>query len=132
MGLVDISKEYAAANRIILAMIIILLALPFAIILDERLYPSPASSIAPHCFVLAQTGKPCPTCGLTRSIILLYEGHFQESIVLYAYGYLFVLFLIMQLFLRVILLLCNRAWIPYVDIAQMISCGVAWHFIISL
>ena len=79
MKLNDISKEYAVANKIILSAIIILLVFPFVIILTERLNYSPLSLNNIHCFVETQTGKPCPTCGLTRSIILLYKGHFKES-----------------------------------------------------
>jgi hypothetical protein len=130
MRLQDISKEYVAANRIILAIIIILLALPFASILAERHNYSPLSSNTLSCFVKTHTGEPCPTCGLTRSILLLYKGHFQESVFQYTYGYLFVLILILQLFFRAIPLLSSGVWIPYVDITQMILCGLLWLFII--
>jgi hypothetical protein len=129
MHLHNISKEYAAANRFLFAIIIILLTMPFASILYERLNHSPFSLMTLNCFVTAQTGEPCPTCGLTRSIRSLYKDHFQESIVQYSYGYLFVLLLITQLFLRIVPRLSSRVWIPYIDIAQMIFCGVAWHFL---
>jgi hypothetical protein len=130
MHLQDISKEYAVANRIIAALIVIFLLLPFASIISERLGHQSNLFYNPNCFVQKQTGKPCPTCGLTRSIILLYKGYFQESLAQYAYGYLFVLFLIAQLFLRAIPFLSNRVWIPYMDMTQMILCGMLWLFII--
>jgi len=126
----DISKEYAIANKIILFIIIIFLVLPFIIIFIEQLSHFQLLSYAPKCFVKAHTGHLCPTCGLTRSIFLLYTGHFQESVAQYAYGYLFVLILAIQLFLRSLPLLSNHVCIPYIDITQMIFCGMLWFFII--
>lgn len=128
--LLDISKEYKLINKIILFLIVGTLVLPFIMLLIGQLNHSPSVSYVPKCFVEEQTGHPCPTCGLTRSILLLYEGHLKKSIAQYAYGYLFVLILFMQLFFRLILVLHERAWIPYVDIAQMMICGVFWYLII--
>lgn len=130
MCLPNISKEYAIANMIILAIIIIILVLPFAIMFAEQLNYCSLSSITIDCFVKKHTGHPCPTCGLTRSLFLLYNCHFQESVAQYAYGYIFVLLLIMQLFIRIILSLNSLVWIPYMDIAQMIFFGMIWFFTI--
>src|ERR1039457_3837479 len=131
MHLHDISKEYAIANRILLAIMIIFLELPFAIIFIERLNHSPLPLNILNCFVKAQTGELCPTCGMNRSILALYKGHFQESVVQCAYGYFFILLLIMQLFLRIVPRLSDKLWIPFMDIAQMILCGFIWHFLIN-
>lgn len=130
MRLHDISKEYTLANKSIFLIIIIFLILPFIIIFVEQYINLPLLSYAPKCFVEAQTGHPCPTCGLTRSIVLLYSGRFQESVVQYAYGYLFVFILAIQLILRIIPLLSHRVWVPYIDITQMICFGTIWVFII--
>lgn len=129
MRLLDISKEYALANRIILSIIMVFLVLPFIIIFVEQLNYHLLLSHAPKCFVKVHTGHLCPTCGLTRSILLLYEGNIKESLAQYTYGYLFVLILAIQLFIRSIPLLSHRVWIPYMDITQMILCGIIWVFI---
>lgn len=126
----DISCEYAAVNKIILFLILIIISLPFTCIIAERINGSQLLLDSIHCFTKAETGKPCPTCGLSRSILLLYKGHFQESMSQYAYGYLFVFLLFTQLVLRIIPFLSNKIWIPYMDITQMILCGIFWLFMI--
>lgn len=130
MRFLDIDKEYALANKILFSFIAFFLVFPFIVILAENHTHISLLAYAPKCFVEAHTGHPCPTCGLTRSILLLYRGHIRGSLVQNAYGYLLVLILVIQLFLRSIPLLSRRIWIPYVDIAQMVSCGMLWFFII--
>lgn len=127
----SISKEYILANKILTTLILLLVSLPFFCIFAEQHNYSPLSSNILQCSVKAQTGKPCPTCGLTRSILLLYKGKFQESLVQYSYGYLFVLLLVVQLFLRLIPFLADSLWVPYMDITQMIVCGVLWFNMVS-
>ena len=132
MCLPDIYKEYAVANIIIAALIVILLILPCASILSERLGYQTFLLNAPSCFVMKHTEKPCPTCGLTHSIISLYKGNFQESVTQHAWGYIFVFILIIQLCLRIVPLISKKVWIPYVDITQMFFCGLMWAFVIRI
>lgn len=131
MKIIDISKEYATVNLVLISIIFVILAMPYTLILSEYYEYYAFPSYIPKCFVLSNTGKPCPTCGLTRSVVLLYKGQFYKSVVQYSYGYLFVLLLGAQLFLRVIPLFSRRVWIPYMDITQMILCGILWLFIIN-
>jgi hypothetical protein len=132
MRLYDISKEYAATNRIITIIIIISLLLPFASIFSERLgHPSFLLNTF-SCFVKNRTGESCPTCGITRSIIALYEGHFQESVIQHTWGFLFVGVLFIQLCLRIVPIIVNQIWIPYLDIAQMFFSGLILKFIIGI
>lgn len=126
----NISKEYAITNKILSLIIITFLILPFIIIFTEQYTNLPIRAYRPKCFVETNTGHPCPTCGLTRSILLLYRGHFQESMKQYAHGYLFVLILSIQLFLRAIPILSHQTCIPYLDITQMICFGMLWLLII--
>ena len=128
----DISKEYAVANRILAILIVILILLPFASTFSERLGYQTFLLNAPSCFVKNHTGKTCPTCGLTHSILSLYKGHFQESVIEHQYGYLFVAIMVIQLCLRIIPLISKKIWIPYADITQMFFCGLIWQIIISI
>jgi hypothetical protein len=38
------------------------------------------------CLFKNLTGMPCPSCGITRSIIQLYHGHFTESLLINPLG----------------------------------------------
>lgn len=131
MRLQDISKEYTVTNVVIAALMVILLFLPLASIIAERLgHPSFLLNTF-SCFVKQQSGASCPTCGLTHSILSLYKGHFQESVAQHAWGYLFVAVLVIQLCLRIVPLIAKQVWIPYVDIAQMFVCGLIVKFVIG-
>jgi hypothetical protein len=125
----DISKEYAMVNIVLLVIMVSILVMPLVIILVQRFGNFPLTSYMPNCFVETHTGRHCSTCGLTRSIILLYMGRFHESVVQYSYGYLFVIIIAIQLLLRVVPYLYSQAWISYFDISQMTICGLLWCFI---
>lgn len=127
--LYDISQEYAVANKIMIFVIVILLLLPPLYIFAVQYNNSLASFMKLDCFVKGQIGKPCPTCGLTRSIVLLYKGEFYESFSQYANGYIFVLLLLLQLVLRAVPFINIQIITPYLDIIQMILCGLLWIII---
>jgi Protein of unknown function (DUF2752) len=128
--LFDISKEYAIANLVILAILSLLFIMPYVFILVEKFKQIPMSTFTPECFIKLNTGKPCSTCGLTRSIILLYKGQFEKSIFQYAYGYIFLLLLSAQFFLRFIPIFGRHIFIPYMDITQMILFAILWSSIV--
>lgn len=48
------------------------------------------------CLIKQVTGVPCPSCGTTRAIDALLEGHFMESVLLNPFGLL--VFVVMALF----------------------------------
>ena len=131
MRLQDISKEYAVTNRVIAALMVTLLLLPFASIFSERLGHPTFLLNTLSCFVKKHTGESCPTCGLTHSILSLYKGHFQESVAQHVWGYLCVAVLVIQICLRIVPLVCNQVWIPYIDIAQIFFCGLILKLVIS-
>ncbi len=39
----------------------------------------PVTQLAPDCVFKAMTGIPCPTCGSTRAVILLSQGHLLSA-----------------------------------------------------
>lgn len=42
----------------------------------------------PFCAFKFTTGHPCPACGTTRSVLLLFEGNFSEAILMNPLGLL--------------------------------------------
>jgi hypothetical protein len=58
-----------------------------------------------QCPVLNLTGVPCPGCGLTRAIALLFQGQWRASITMHAFAPVFVVVLML---LGIAALLPNR------------------------
>ena len=56
-------------------------------------------TVGSGCLLLAQTGLPCPTCGMTRATYCLISGRFSEA---FAYHPLF--------------------WAPYLTVALGLAC----------
>ena len=50
-----------------------------------------------QCPVLLTTGVPCPGCGLTRAIALLFQGQWRASLTMHAFAPAFLLALIVVL-----------------------------------
>ncbi len=51
--------------------------LAFLLLVAARLLP--VMQFAPECVFRSITGLPCPTCGSTRSVVLLSHGHFCRA-----------------------------------------------------
>jgi hypothetical protein len=45
-----------------------------------------ARAVTPPCAIRAQTGEPCPTCGLTRSLVTFFEGDVGGAYALHPLG----------------------------------------------
>jgi len=50
----------------------------------------PFNKLPPSCMFLRLSGYPCPTCGMTRSVMALAHFHFSESIRMNLLGPAFV------------------------------------------
>ena len=131
MRLQDITKEYRIANGIVASLLVLLLLLPFAGIVSERLGHPLFASNTFNCFVKEHTGQPCPTCGLSHSVLSLYQGKFTQSLEQNKWGFLFVALLLTQLCLRVVPIAKRQIWIPYFDIAQVLVCCLIFRFLVS-
>lgn len=46
------------------------------------------------CFIKRLTGIPCPSCGATRSVLKISDGHFREALLLNPLGYLLAMLLL--------------------------------------
>jgi hypothetical protein len=49
-------------------------------------YTSQVSSTINTCFIKTLSGYPCPSCGATRSILLLVNGNFYKALLLNPFG----------------------------------------------
>lgn len=119
--IIDINNEYKKANIILFLLLLCFIVSPYLFInLIE--YPIDLSYI--NCFVKNETGVPCKSCGLTRSVLSLYRGDIFQSQQYSPKGIIFVIMGVVQLFLRIIPLLIKSILIPWIDIAQIIISSV--------
>jgi hypothetical protein len=59
--------------------------------LKDTLFGKPLPSV---CLLKNFTNIPCPSCGSTRSVMLLTKGHFLDALLLNPVGYLIALIMI--------------------------------------
>jgi len=82
--------------RIQLAMACLALVLPLMVGSEEHR----GIFVMPRCSVVETTGKPCATCGLTRSLHTLYRGELLRSRAYHPFGWLVALGLGLTLLYR--------------------------------
>jgi hypothetical protein len=56
------------------------------------------------------TGFPCPGCGITKSLIFLYEGNFSKSIYYHLFGPLVFIFCIVAIIVLTTELITNKEY----------------------
>jgi len=120
----DIRREYSIVNVVFLILLLAMLVMPILLRLwsgGNEQYIN--SLLFPGCFVEQHTGHICPSCGLTRSILALYEGDFSKSRFYHPYGFLILLVFSGELILRLLPLIYKNIWIPWFDLSQMILIG---------
>ncbi|KAF0155583.1 MAG: hypothetical protein FD159_2092 [Syntrophaceae bacterium] len=121
----DIRTQYKYVNGALLLLILLAVFAPFALHIPEvNKYLSPINVVPPSCFVKENTGKECATCGLTRSIVAVYNGDFDLSVKFHPLGYLLVCFLFGELLLRAVPIFFHYRWIPWLDMGQLIFVGI--------
>lgn len=72
------------------------------------------------CFYLKHTGRVCPSCGLTRSLVALYNGDIALSRTYHPRGYLFAVLLFFEILMRVIPIMFKSKWVLWLDVGQLI------------
>ena len=126
----NILDEYRFVNLLLILILVILLTVPFFIYIPNVSSGSDSFKIsAPYCFVRKHTGHFCPTCGMTRSVVALYNNKRKLSISFNPNGYLLVIALVFQLFARLIPALIKKWWIPWIDMSQIITMSIFFKFI---
>jgi|ERR1035441_9460508 hypothetical protein len=132
MLLPDIRKEYRYANCALACLLLALAVVP----LFANMYGASTGGTRafpfPTCAVLQHTGKLCAGCGLTRSVLAFYKGEFALSHVWHPAGSVLVTLIFLELVLRVLFLAKESAWLPWLDIGQLLLMGVLFrHVLIS-
>lgn len=128
----DIRAEYRIVNRCLLAFLLAALVVPWTVNVPEI----PETRAAwrwrpPGSACLELTGKPCSSTGLTRSVVALYYGHWERSLEFNPAGWVYVIFLLVQVFLRVFPERMNRIGIPWMDVAQIVCFGIVFHWLLN-
>ncbi len=129
----DITIQYRYVNGALLLLMILALIAPFTLDMPNvNKYLSPIKVVPPSCFVKKYTGKDCPTCGLTRSIVALYNGNLNLSVKYHPVGYLFVSLLFIELLLRIIPIYYSHKLIPWLDMGQLIIVSILFRLTVYL
>ena len=119
----DIRKEYRYGNYLLALALAVLAILPLAANLYASLRVGANSFPLPTCSVLQHTGKRCAGCGLTRSVLAFYNGDLELSHAWHPLGYVFVLWLLLELMLRPFCFAVDSVWLPWADIGQILVTG---------
>lgn len=110
--------------------VLLTLAIPYCIgVLDTNIEKSQSL-----CPLKMATGMPCPGCGITKSLIFLYQGDLAKSITYHLFGLPLVVFCIMSITLLLIKLTTNhlyfKRWIYNIQIAYVLGTTlIIYHFI---
>ncbi len=100
----------------------VLVILAAALALGLALEPSPAGTGThsvlglPPCGMLAATGHPCPTCGVTTSFVLATHGRFYDALVNQPFGLICFLLVVGGMLLTVATLVTGRSWVPMLTV----------------
>jgi hypothetical protein len=118
----DISSEHRVFNAVLAALLSIAILTPLTVTIPgvARSY-GPISWHPPACRVRQRTGHDCASCGLTRSIATLYRGEWNVSRSYHPAGYLVVLFIFVELILRLVVTRIRLPWIAWGDLGQLVA-----------
>ena len=90
---------------------LIILAVPFII-----MFLNPDGDLNTKqslCSLKLITGLPCPGCGITKSIIALYEGNIYKSLVYHMFGPAVLLYCIMTIFYSILSRIRKKEYLAY-------------------
>ena len=102
-------------------------ALAGALALGLMLPPAPSgmgthtSLGLPPCGMLAMTGHPCPTCGVTTSFALAAHGRIGEAFVNQPFGLAVFVCVLGGLLLTIFTLVTGRSWVLLVTVNRALA-----------
>jgi hypothetical protein len=82
------------------------------------------------CLYVLRTGKPCPSCGITRSMISAAHGDFERARAFHRGGIPLVMMLLAQCAMR-ILFLWSRLRVPVLDVIVSIAMAIAMAWLLN-
>jgi hypothetical protein len=95
------------------------LAIPYIImLLNDNNQIETAQSLCPFKML---TGFPCPGCGITKSLIFLYEGDFLKSIFYHLFGPIVFLFCIAAIVVLILELITKREYFQSILYSKKIA-----------
>ncbi len=92
-------------QAILIAMLTIIV--PYLIMLSDPHIES-SQSLCPFKLL---TGLPCPGCGITKSIIFLYQGDIMKSLTYHIFGPLVILFCVVSVLVLSLELITRREYL---------------------
>ena len=126
----DIRKEYRYVNWALSCVLFALVVAPLAVNIPGASVLGVPGFHLPACPVLQHTGRPCAACGLTRSVLALYRGDFALSAKWHPAGSLLVALILLQLLLRILYQVGKSAWLPWIDIGQILLTGLLFKYVL--
>jgi hypothetical protein len=100
--------------------VLLTLTIPYGIgVLDPNI--ENAQSLCP--FKMA-TGMPCPGCGITKSLIFLYQGELTKSISYHLFGLPLVLFCVISLGILIAKLTTNKLYFKHWIYSKQLAYGL--------
>jgi hypothetical protein len=124
----DIRNEYRHGNWMLAFVFLALALVPLVANFAGSWRNGVVAFHLPACSVLQHTGKLCASCGLTRSVVAFYRGDFALSHAWHPAGSLLVMLIFLQLLFRVVYLAENSAWLPWIDIGQLLLTGLLFRY----
>jgi hypothetical protein len=92
-----------------------------------------------QCPVQHLLGIPCPGCGLTRAMILLFRGDLKQSIVFHAFAPVFAIALLMIIFTAILpdkqrqrIIAAVESWERRTGIANLLLIGLLLYWLARL
>ncbi len=130
----NISREYFIVNLILTILLIFAILAPlFFYVPSVTTKRYPFSIIALESFYTQETGEQCPSTGLTRSVLLLYEGKIELSQQYNQSGCWFVGLLIFQLIMRfVVFVIIRFKYTAWIDIIQLLLSGLLFKTLLFI
>lgn len=115
----NITREYRFTSAAMGILLALLGVIPFAVPLTES--PTAVGSCStylPQCFIKDHTGAPCPSCGLTRSVVAFYHGRWELSRSYHPLGWLFAPIVCAELLGRLFVFRSRSALVPWIDLGH--------------
>ncbi len=126
MTMTGLQRDYKITNRCVGFVCLGLALLP--VFLRAVAYFTPGAdlhALLPRCQVLEATGRACPTCGLTRSVLALYGGDLDASLRFHFYGWAVVALLWAEVALRLAIDRSRATWMPWADLGHVVALVLA-------
>ncbi|MEY4578976.1 MAG: hypothetical protein RL701_3679 [Pseudomonadota bacterium] len=124
--------EYRVFNVVLAVVLVLILVAPLAIVFSDG-SAWVTGMLVPKCQILARTGHECEGCGLTRSVLALYQGQWQLSRQLHWGGSIFVGVISAELVVRLVAVFVRPSQrLFWLDLTQLLVVVSVWRLSLTL